>query len=145
MILFEEFEAIVKVVSDGDTITVAAGVHLFHIRLAHIDAPEDGQPYCLEAKRALSKMIYGKTVKVKPIGHDRYSRLIAEVRMMDDIDVSAYMIGEGWAWWYDLTKRNEFYGEIEREAREQRVGLWVDKNPEAPWMYRKRKEVTRKR
>lgn len=145
MILFEEFEAIVKVVSDGDTVTVAAGVHLFHVRLAHIDAPEDGQPYGLEAKRALSKMIYGKTVKVKPIGHDRYSRLVAEVRTMDDIDVSAYMIGEGWAWWYDPVKRNEFYGEIEREAREERVGLWADKHPEAPWVYRKRKEVIRKR
>lgn len=140
MILFEEFEAQVKVVSDGDTITVAAGVHLFHVRLAHIDAPEDGQPYCLESKRALSKMVYNQTVKVKPIGHDRYSRLIAEVRTMDDIDVSAYMISEGWAWWYDPTKRNEFYGEIEREAQQNRVGIWALNYVEAPWEWRKKRK-----
>ena len=31
------------------------------------------------------------------------------------------------------------YARYEREAREARVGLWVDKDPVAPWDFRRKK------
>lgn len=139
MILFERFDAIVMKVTDGDTITVTAGVHMFHIRLAHIDAPEDGQPFCLESKRALSALIYGKTVEVKPIGTDRYSRLVAEVKIEMVGDVSEFMIRNGYARWYDRKKRNEYYGFLEEEARKSKVGMWALNYQETPWDFRKNK------
>lgn len=140
MILFERFDAVVKKVTDGDTITVTAGVHMFHIRLAHIDAPEDGQPFCLESKRALSSLIFGKMVDVKPIGNDRYSRLVAEIRVPGVGDVSEFMIRNGFARWYDRKKKNEYYGFLEQEARRSRVGMWALNYVEAPWEWRKKRK-----
>ncbi len=140
MILFERFDAKVQKVTDGDTITVTAGVHMFHVRLAHIDAPEDGQPFCLESKRALSTLIFGKMVEVKPIGNDRYSRLVAEIRYGTIGDVSEWMIKNGFARWYDRKKRNEYYGILEREAQQNRVGIWALNYVEAPWEWRKKRK-----
>lgn len=50
------------------------------------------------------------------------------------------MIAEGWAWAYrdylDSPYVSEFI-RLEEQAREKRLGLWRDNNPQPPWDFRK--------
>ncbi|MFH1723537.1 MAG: thermonuclease family protein [Elusimicrobiota bacterium] len=48
-------------------------------------------------------------------------------------------IRAGYAWWYRHYSDDESLGELEKEAREARRGLWAQDNPEAPWAYRRRR------
>src|SRR5260221_14155880 len=67
-------------VTDGDTITVLdAEKHQHKVRLEGIDAPESGQPFGTQAKKALSDKVFGKEVSVKETGKDKYGRTLGHV------------------------------------------------------------------
>ena len=70
-----------KVVSvyDGDTITVLSGNTQHMIRLEGIDTPESKQPFGSKAKQAISRMVFGKQVKVVWKKKDRYGRTLGHV------------------------------------------------------------------
>jgi micrococcal nuclease len=59
-------------VTDGDTIKLNGE----KIRLQCIDAPEKTQPYGLEAKEHLMKLLKGKDIKVIRESKDRYGRTL---------------------------------------------------------------------
>ena len=53
-------------VADGDTITVLDADRQQHkIRLGGIDAPEKAQPFGQRSKENLSRMVFGKDVRVE--------------------------------------------------------------------------------
>jgi endonuclease YncB( thermonuclease family) len=65
---------------DGDTIKVlTAGKQQIRVRIAFIDAPEKGQPFGQRAKQALSELVFGEEVELRPHTIDRYGRLVARV------------------------------------------------------------------
>jgi hypothetical protein len=67
-------------VSDGDTVTVLDATKAPHkVRLAGIDAPEKGQPFGQRAKENLSRLVFGKDVRVAWHKKDRYGRLVGTV------------------------------------------------------------------
>ena len=69
----------VEDVIDGDTFVIDKPVRdSTYIRIAHIDAPEKGEPGYLSAKNKLKKEIEGKTVDIKPVGKS-YRRTVASV------------------------------------------------------------------
>lgn len=144
-IRFENFQGWCRNVIDGDTITVERGSLVITIRLAHIDAPESGQELADQARDLVRELCFEKWVQVCPIGSDRYSRIVAEIRTADGLDVSAEMLRVGLAWWLRGKKRDENYGLIEREARENRVGLHGLVGQERPWNYRKNRFGIRRR
>lgn len=125
-------ECYVLRVIDGDT-AVCGGLR---IRLADIDAPEKKQPYGKDATNMLSNLINNKIVDYDSNKRDMYGRIIARL-YYKDIDVSLYMVKSGAAWAY-MTKDKEILN-AEKCAREQRIGLWHDDKPKAPWLYRKGK------
>jgi endonuclease YncB( thermonuclease family) len=49
------------------------------IRVAFLDAPELGQPLGYRAKQAMSNLLIGKKVAVRPHTIDRYGRLVGLV------------------------------------------------------------------
>lgn len=58
---------------DGDTINVLIlAKRQFRVRLAFVDAPEKGQAFGQRAKAAMSELLFGKDVKLRP--HDRSLR-----------------------------------------------------------------------
>ena len=59
--------------TDGDTIKLGGE----RIRLTCIDAPETNQPYGLESKEYLMKLINGKEIEVVRESKDRYGRTLA--------------------------------------------------------------------
>jgi len=133
---------VVRVV-DGDTLYVLDADKTQHkIRLAGIDAPEQGQPFGTKAKEALLDLVAGKVVDVDWQKRDRYKRIVGKV-IHDGRDVNLAMVRSGLAWWYrkyaDEQSRadRQIYEAAEDRARAERQGLWADPAPVPPWEWRR--------
>ena len=141
-------------VTDGDTITcLTEKKEQIKARLYQIDAPESGQAYGQKAKQALSDLIFNQFVSVETHGQDRYKRILGAIRhspcgqphidcstrFVIITEVNLHMIQQGYAWHYPFDGENSEYQQAEQEAREAKRGLWADKNPVAPWEWRKKK------
>jgi endonuclease YncB( thermonuclease family) len=130
-------------VIDGDTIRVlTTGQELLKVRVAFIDCPEARQPFGTRAKQAMSRLVFGKDVELRPHTIDRYGRLVAMV-YVDGIDAGFELLTAGLAWPFDRylaqapAEVQASYSAAVGRARDQRVGLWVDPEPIAPWQWRK--------
>lgn len=122
---------------DGDTITVLDSMNVQHkIRLAEIDAPELKQPHGQDAKQALSKMVFGKSVTVNVSTRDRYGREIGSVTV-NGIDVNGSMVRYGWAHCYVAYKHRSIVEEYEAEAIAKKRGIWKDGVPIPAWNWRR--------
>lgn len=141
----QEFTGKVVHIADGDTLTVLDADKVQHkIRLHGIDAPEKGQAFGAKAKEALGEKVHEKTVRVVWKEHDRYGRIVGDV-YLGDRNINLEMVEDGFAWWYrQYAKDSKALEKAEAEARKERRGLWHDKNPEAPWEFRKKERETRK-
>ena len=131
-----------KIVSvhDGDTITgLDEDQKQFKIRLDAIDAPELGMAFGQASRKALSEKVLGKQVEVIVKTKDRYGRTVGHV-LLDKRDMNLEMIEEGMAWHYAHYDHNKRLAEAEGEARRNRIGLWRDPQPVAPWDWRKAKK-----
>ena len=127
-------------VIDGDTIHVVTGGNVrFKVRLERIDAPEKDQPYGKEATDYLVKLIKGKTVRVEWVKKDQYGRILGIV-FLDKTDINLKMVETGNAWHYKFYDKTTSYAEAEKEAREKKLGLWVDPDPVEPYQFRKMKK-----
>lgn len=127
---------------DGDTVEVLDAQKQTHrVRLAGIDAPESKQPFGTKAKQKLSGLVGGETVSVGWRKRDRYGRIVGKL-MLDGADVNLALVQAGFAWWYREYQREQSLGDrrlyeaAEAQARAQRVGLWTDPKPIAPWDWR---------
>jgi micrococcal nuclease len=137
--LAQEKTSSLKVVSvhDGDTITgLTDDKRQLKIRLDAIDAPELGQPFGQASKKALSDMVFGKTVTVIEKKKDRWGRTVAHV-LVDGKDTNLMMLEQGMAWHYTDYSNNRRLQKAEDDARSVRNGLWADANPVPPWDWRK--------
>jgi endonuclease YncB( thermonuclease family) len=126
----------IKNISDGDTLNIEKDGIKLKIRLAEIDCPEKDQPYGIEARDFVEKFIEGKTITITPIKTDRYGRTLAHVRANND-DLGEALIKNGYAWVYRQYSKNKKLIELEDKAKKEKVGLWKDANPIAPWTWRK--------
>lgn len=145
----EPFHAQVVRVADGDSITVLdASKRQHRIRLAGIDAPERQQPFNQSAREHLSALLAGQTVWVAPGKLDRYQRMVAKVFVTradatEPIDASLAMLNAGLAWHYKDYEREQSredrraYAQAETAARAAGLGLWQERQPLAPWEFRR--------
>ncbi len=126
-------------IKDGDTVEIlTADQKTKIVRLNGIDAPEKDQPYSQRSKESLSKLVFGKQVKLYSFGNDRYGRLIADI-YVDSINVNYIQVAEGLAWHYTKYSDDAILAQLEQQARAQRLGLWQEKDPIPPWKFRKNK------
>lgn len=142
-IRFENFTAWVRNVIDGDTFTIERGSLVMNIRLAHCDAPENGQSFCVEARDALRDLIFERWVCVVPLCADRYSRIVATVYDMRGVEISEEMIRKGFAFYVKYKKGRQDLLLLESWARSMRYGIWSVPFIERPWNYRKQKKMIR--
>jgi micrococcal nuclease len=129
-------------VTDGDTITVLdADKHQHKIRLEGIDAPESGQPFGKQAKKALSDKVFGKDIAVKQSGEDKYGRTLGHVYIGKQ-HVNRELVSEGFAWHYKEYNGDPDLAAAEKEARSAKRGLWRDDVPMPPWDFRRAPKAT---
>ena len=124
-------------VSDGDTIMILTEEKRpVRIRLDKIDAPEKKQAFGYQSKKYLSSLIFRKDIIVKYKKIDRYGRVLGII-YYDGQDINLLMIKSGMAHHYRHFDKTLEYMIAEKEARENRVGLWQDANPIEPYQFRK--------
>ena len=134
-------------VADGDTINIQVDGQRERIRLSSIDAPESegrsdrpGQPYAEQSQKALANMLLNKTMTLTCYEQDRYGRHVCDVLLDNGKTVSQVMVESGWAWAYTGSNnrylRDKTLPVIQEQAQKARRGLWQEKNPIAPWVWR---------
>ncbi len=140
-------QGVVVNVADGDTLTLLVQKDRHRIRLASIDAPETGhgrlrpgQPFGQAAKRLLSELANGKTLKLLCYEQDRYGRDVCDVNLADGTTANQVMVARGLAWANrqggGKYLRDKGLQRLEDQAREQKLGLWQRQDAVAPWHWR---------
>ena len=128
-------------VFDGDSfiVTSASGERI-EVRLAGIDAPEKNQPYADNARAALRGLILDRDLRLEVLDVDQYGRKVARAfRQTDGLDINAELIRRGHAWVYRRRAYDLALYDLEREARERKLGLWAlpESEREPPWRWRR--------
>lgn len=126
-------------VADGDTIAVIHELEKVKIRLYGIDTPEKKQVFGNKARRYTNATVRKKSVEIVPIERDRYGRTVAMVFVAGEC-LNEALVRDGYAWVYRQYCKKEFcrdWLKLESTARENRQGLWLDRNPTPPWEWRK--------
>ncbi len=123
-------------IDDGNIIVVMKGNDTVRVRLEGIACPETGQSFHDEATQFVTNLVLGKDifVDVKTVDYDR--RLVSSVKV-DGKEVSMELIKEGLAWYYDKISKNIELASAEQAARKQKLGIWSQPDPMAPWDYKR--------
>jgi endonuclease YncB( thermonuclease family) len=132
----EQIKGKVVNVHDGDTITLLADNTQHKIRLDAIDAPESKQAFGEASRKALAALVAGKQVTVDWTKRDRYQRIIGQVKI-GSTEVNLKQVATGMAWHFTEYSKDKRYADAQTEAKEKKIGLWVDPQPVAPWEFRK--------
>ena len=122
---------LVERVVDGDTIIVEG---VGRVRLIGVDTPETVHPnrpvefYGKEASAFTKRLLVGKPVRLEYDRErtDRYGRTLAYVYLSDGTLVNAKIIRRGYGHAYTRCpfRHMEAFRQFEREARDNRRGLW---------------------
>lgn len=133
-------------VSDGDTINILVGQQTHRIRLASIDAPETahgsarpGQPYGEASRKHLADNVAGKTLTLICFEKDRYGRDVCDVPV-GDTTANRLQVQYGMAWANQQGGgkylRDHALVELEKQAKQAKLGLWAEPHAVAPWVWR---------
>lgn len=124
-------------IMDGDTVKLLTqDSTLVKVRLANIDCPEKKQPYSAKAKEFTSNAVFGKTVTINIVKKDRYRRYISNVIYNDTLSLCHELIKAGLAWHFEKYSKDGELQQLEDKARQNKLGLWQESNPIAPWNWR---------
>lgn len=132
------FTATVVRVKDGDSLVVERHdvKRRSEIRMAGIDAPELAQPWGIQSRTALRRMVQGKEVTVEVVDRDRYGRLVGKL-WQGRAYVNAQMTLSGNAWAFDRYMPDKAIRAGQEEARRLNRGLWAlppeQRIPPASW------------
>lgn len=128
-------------VIDGNTVEVSNGETQKHkILLFGIDSPELGQEYGNQAKEFLKKLILNKNVTVQFKGKDKLGNYLAVVMINGIVDPRVELLKEGLAWTEETNPLMELES-YRTTAEDKGMGLWEQKNPVAPWTFRRQQSM----
>ena len=125
-------------VIDGDTIRAEVEGKERKIRLDDIDAPEMNQPFGVQSRNFLIRLLDKKDITVVFQGKGSYGRPLGQI-YANDKNVNVLMIKSGFAWVYDRYVKDSSLYKYQDQAKAENLGLWQAENPIAPWMWRKQK------
>ncbi len=125
-------------VKDGDSLVVERYdvKRTSEIRLAGIDAPELDQPWGIQSRSGLRRIVLGKDVQVEVTDRDRYGRLVGKL-WQGRAYVNAKMTLSGHAWAFDRYLPDKEIRAGQEEAKRAGRGLWSlpepDRIPPPSW------------
>ncbi|THB72564.1 MAG: hypothetical protein D6B25_16530 [Desulfobulbaceae bacterium] len=128
-------------VFDGDSFVGIIKGKQVNIRLYGIDAPEKQQSYARFARNSLKHLIAKREVLIRPIDYDRYGRIVAMVYSGEGENINQKQIQKGAAWvhiYYCHEPICEVWKELELQARQDGTGLFSDKSPVPPWVWKRK-------
>lgn len=127
----------VLAVLEGDAIVIdCAG--MIEVGLYGIDAPEIAQPAGREAQFFVSSITLNKTVNLVEKKRDEQGRISGIVILPDGKNLNREIVRAGYAWYHEAASKDKVLSDLEKGAREKKIGLWVDPAPEAPRDFRSR-------
>ncbi|WP_233113039.1 thermonuclease family protein [Aggregatibacter actinomycetemcomitans] len=127
-------------ISDGDSFTCLTGNHKqIKVRLAEIDAPEHNQPFGKKSRQMLASLIHQREIKLEISGEDRYHRKLAIAYDAQGQNVNLIMVQQGMAWAYKQYVQDPVYREAEQRAKKRCIGLWQDRHPIEPHLWRQQR------
>ena len=133
-------------VSDGDTVNILVNQQTHRIRLASIDAPETahgsnrpGQPYGEASRKHLADSVAGKTLTLICFEKDQYGRDVCDIPV-GDTTANRLQVQHGMAWANQQGGgkylRDQKLVELEKKAKQAKLGLWAEPQAVAPWVWR---------
>jgi micrococcal nuclease len=129
-------------VIDGNTFEmIAEDNENYKIKLYGIDCPEIGQEFGEKAKMFLAKKVLDKIVRVTIQGKDRWGIRLGIILIEGTSDPRYELLNAGLAW----TSERDPIPELEalrEKAREKGMGLWKEREPTPPWIYRRQQTLT---
>jgi micrococcal nuclease len=125
-------------VLEGDLVRLMVDQKTYKVRLAAVDAPETGQTFGARAKYNLSKKVLGKTVDVSSQGQSDDGQDLGVVKL-DGANINIEMVREGNAWYYRPFIESKNLAAAEKEAQDNKAGLWSEPDPVPPWEWRARR------
>ena len=123
-----DFRGQVVAVRTCDEIAVRAKAKLIAVRIARITCPGRKQPFESGAKHFVRTLLNGRTITLKPVGHDRHRRVWADVFLPDGRSLAYEMVKAGWAH-ASASAVDERLSELEQDARRAKRGIWDDTQP----------------
>lgn len=141
---FSSEAASVEKIIDGDTIRVNYKSESIKVRLWGIDTPEYHQPFSKVAKKFTSRLVSGEQVTLQLMDWDDYGRMVAIVTLPDMRSLNEELLKNGLAWvhiYYCKRAICDKWYAYERKAQVERIGLWQDKAPVPPWVWKRRKRA----
>ena len=133
-----ENSTIVTFVADGDTVKVLLNREEIWIRLPGIDCPESDQSFGQSAKEFTHRFCFGRKVKLKRQGKDRYDRVLADV-IIDGQSLTQALLQAGLAWHLPRYSNDLFLAKLAADAKRQNIGLWKEPHPIPPSEWKKKK------
>lgn len=133
----DAFATTLEKVLDGDTVIIGEPAQRYHLRLLDIDAPELHQAFGKQAQRSLYDQCKNAQVTVEIQGTDRYGRTLGYL-YCNGQDSSTYQVTQGMAWFNRKYSQNTTLNLLQRQAEQDRIGLWQQQRPMPPWTWRKR-------
>lgn len=125
--------------ADGDTITVInQNNESVRIRLAGVDCPESTQSHGNNAKQFTVSKVSGKRVRIQPETIDKYGRTVGIV-LINGENLNQQIVEHGHGWVYRKYCTAGFCNDWlkkEEAAKDAKVGLWKENNPQPPWEWR---------
>lgn len=144
--LGEQSQAKVTRIADGDTLEVVlAGKNdKQRVRMLAIDAPELKMSGGQASKKALTELLKAckNMVEIQEAYKDQYGRIVGKI-LCNGKDLNLEQVRAGHAWVYERHIKDAFPGDeskylkAQKQAKEDRLGLWEEKSPQAPWEWRK--------
>ncbi len=123
----------VVTILDGGTIEVVRNGKVQRVRLNGITCPKGSQPYSEQAKQAMSDLGFSMDVTLQIHGKDKRGRVVADVLLSDDRNISHLLVQQGWCWWDRKQAPGDTQLEmLEKEARDSQRGLWADSDSGSP-------------
>lgn len=137
----QTFKAKVTKTIDGDSIQIRYEEKTVMVRLWGIDTPEWKQPYSQTAKKFTNRSVYRKHITLEVKDWDKYGRMVAVVTTDSGKCLNEELIKNGLAWvhiYYCKEPVCEKWKRFEGNARKNQLGLWQEKKPIPPWVWKRK-------